>query len=147
MWLGKQTHESSICTTSLTLSLIQGDRAPSRCMKYTSTEKRAKAMGPDAPARKARKGEESHDTPTREAREGEESHDTPTREAREGEESHDTPARKSAQRWGVTWRTCAWRRGVTWCPDGRILSASRFRRTITAVVYAPTRGVQLGRIA
>ncbi len=66
-------------------------------MKYTSTEKRAKAMGPDASARKVREGE-SLDTPTREAREGEESHDTPTWEAREGEESHDTPARKSTRR-------------------------------------------------
>ncbi len=46
--------------------------------------KRAKAMGSDAPARKAREGEESHDTPAR--------------KAREGEESHDTPARKSARR-------------------------------------------------
>ncbi len=62
--------------------------------------KRAKAMGSDAPARKAREGE-SLDTPMREAREGEESHDFPTREAREGEESHDTPARKRARRRGV----------------------------------------------
>ncbi len=66
-------------------------------MKYTSTEKRVKAMGPDAPARKAREGE-SLDTPTWEAREGEESHDTTKREARKSEESHDTPARKSARR-------------------------------------------------
>ncbi len=43
------------------------------------------------------------------------SHMTPLREkAREGEESHDTPAPKSARR-----------RGVTWCPEGRILSASQ----------------------
>ncbi len=68
-------------------------------------------MGSDAPVRKTREGE-SLDTPTREAREGEESHDSPTREAREGEESRDTPARKSVRR-----------RGVTWCPEGRILSA------------------------
>ncbi len=66
-------------------------------MKYTSTEKRAKVMGPDAPAQKLREGE-SLDNPTREAREGEESHDTPMREAREGKESHDNPARKSARR-------------------------------------------------
>ncbi len=46
-------------------------------------------MGSDAPARKAREGEESHDTPARKAREGEESHDTPARKAREGEESPD----------------------------------------------------------
>ncbi len=78
-------------------------------------------MGSDAPAQKAREGE-SPDTPTREAREGEESHDTPTREAREGEESPDAL------------------KGASYQP-------SRFRRTITPVVYAPTRGVQLGRIA
>ncbi len=90
-------HQRLPCVEDSALSLIQSNRAPSRCMKYTSTEKRAKAMGPDAPAWKAREGE-SPDTPTREAREGKESHDTLTREAREGEESHDTPARKSARR-------------------------------------------------
>ncbi len=78
-------------------------------------------MGSDAPARKAHEGE-SLDTPTREAHEGEESHDTPTREAHEGEESPDAL------------------KGLSYQP-------SRFRRTITPVVYAPTRGVQLGRIA
>ncbi len=72
------------CVEVSALSLIQGDRVPSRCMKYTSTEKRANS---DAPARKAREGE---------------SLDTPMREAREGEESHDTPARKNARRRGVT---------------------------------------------
>ncbi len=60
-------HQRLPCVEDSALSLIQGDRAPSRCMKYTSTEKRAKAMGSDAPARKAHEGEESHDTPTREA--------------------------------------------------------------------------------
>ncbi len=78
-------------------------------------------MGSDAPARKARKGE-SLDTPTREAREGEESHDSPTWEAREGEESPDALKGESYQ-------------------------PPRFRRTITPVVYAPSRGVQLGHIA
>ncbi len=111
-------HQRLPCVEDSALSLIQGDRAPSRCMKYTSTEKRAKAMGPDAPARKAREGE-SLDTPTREAREGEESPDAP---ALEGEESPDAL------------------KGASYQP-------SRFRRTITPVVYAPTRGVQLGRIA
>ncbi len=86
---------------------------------------------------KAREGEESHDSPTREAREGEESHDTPARKAREGEESHDTPARK-AREGGES-------------PDalkGASYQPPRFRRTITPVVYAPSRGVvQLGRIA
>ncbi len=89
-------------------------------------------MGSDAPARKAREGE-SLDTPSREAREGEESHDSPTRE---GEESHDTPARKA-------------REGEE-SPDalkGASYQPPRFRRTITPVVYAPSRGVQLGRIA
>ncbi len=114
-------HQRLLCVEDSALSLIQGDRAPSRCMKYTSTGKRAKAMGPDAPARKARKGE-SLDTPTWEAREGEESHDTSTREAREGEESPDAL------------------KGASYQP-------SRFHRITTPVVYAPTRGVQLGRIA
>ncbi len=50
-------HQRLPCVEDSALSLIQGDRAPSRCMKYTSTEKRAKAMGPDAPVRKAREGE------------------------------------------------------------------------------------------
>ncbi len=125
-------HQRLPCVEDSALSLIQGDRAPSRCMKYTSTEKRAKAMGPDAPARKAREGE-SLDIPTREAREGEESHDTPTREARKGEESPDAPALEGEE-----------------SPDalkGSSYQPSRFRRTITPVVYAPTRGVQLGRIA
>ncbi len=82
---------------------------------------------------KPREGEESHDSPTREAREGDESHDTP---AREGEESHDTPARK-VREGGES-------------PDalkGASYQPPRFRRTITPVVYAPSRGVQLGRIA
>ncbi len=73
----------------------------------------------------------------REAREGEESHDSPTREAREGEESHDTPARKKAREGEES-------------PDalkGASYQPPRFRRTITPVVYAPSRGVQLGRIA
>ncbi len=83
--------------------------------------KRAKAMGSDAPARKVRKGE-SLDTPAREACKGEESHDTPTQEARNGEESPDAL------------------KGASYQP-------SRSRRTVTPVVYAPTRGVQLGRIA
>ncbi len=91
-------HQRQPCVEDSALSLIQGDRVPSRCMKYTTTEKHAKVRGPDAPARKAREGEESPDTPTK--------------EAREGQESHDTPARKSARRWRVTWR-----------PVGRILSA------------------------
>ncbi len=86
-------------------------------MKYTSTEKRAKAMGPDAPARKVREGE-SHDTPARKS-ECEESPDAP---ALEGEESPDAL------------------KGASYQP-------SRFHRTITPVVYAPTHGVQLGRIA
>ncbi len=75
-------------------------------------------MGSDAPARKVREGE-SLDTPSREAHEGEES---PDARALEGEESPDAL------------------KGASYQP-------SRFRRTITAVVYAPTRGVQLGRIA
>ncbi len=87
-------------------------------MKYTSTEKRAKAMGPDAPARKAR-----HLTPLRGKRAKVRSHMTPlTREARESEESADAL------------------KGASYQP-------SRFRRTTTPVVYAPTRGVQLGHIA
>ncbi len=89
-------------------------------------------MGSDAPARKAREGV-SLDTPTQESREGEESHDTPTREAREGEESPDAPALEGEV-----------------SPDdlkGASYQPSRFRRTITPVVYAPTCGVQLGRIA
>ncbi len=98
------------CVEVSALSLIQGDRAPSRCIKYTSTEKHANS---DAPARKAREGE-SLDTATREAREGEESHDAP---ALEGEESPDAL------------------KGASYQP-------SRFRWTITPVVYAPTRGVQ-----
>ncbi len=92
-------------------------------------------MGSDAPARKAREGK-SLDTPTREAHEGEESHDSPMREARKGEESHDTPMREA-------------RKGEE-SPDalkGASYQPPRFRRTITPVVYAPTRGVQLGRIA
>ncbi len=76
------------------------------------------------------------DAPTQEAREGEESHDSPTREAREGEESHDTPARKSTRR-----------RGSPDALKGASYQPPRFRRTITPVVYTPTRGVQLGRIA
>ncbi len=98
-------HQRLPCVEDSALSLIQGDRAPSRCMKYTSTEKRAKAMGPDAPAREAREGEESPDAP-----------------ALEGEESPDAL------------------KGASYQP-------SRFRRTITPVVYTLTRGVQLGRIA
>ncbi len=66
------------------------------------------------------------------AREGE-SLDTPTREAREGEESHDTPARKGEESPDAL-------KGASYQPP-------RFRRTITPVVYAPTRGVQLGGIA
>ncbi len=86
-------------------------------------EKRAKARSHMTPLRgKAREGEESHDSPMREAREGEESHDTPARKAREGEESPDAL------------------KGASYQPP-------RFRRTITPVVYAPSRGVQLGRIA
>ncbi len=104
-------HQRLLCVEESALSLIQGDRAPSRCMKYTSTEKRAKAMGPDAPARKAREGE---------------SPDTPMREAREGEESHDTPARKNARRWGVTW-----------CPEGRILSAFQISPDYYASCLSP----------
>ncbi len=72
-------------------------------------------MGPDAPAQKAREGE-APDTPTQEARKGEESHDTPMREARESEESADAL------------------KGASYQP-------SRFRRTTTPVVYAPTSGV------
>ncbi len=71
-------------------------------LKFT---KRAKAMGSDAHARKAREGEESPDAP-----------------ALEGDESPDAL------------------KGASYQP-------SRFRRTITPVVYAPTRGVQLDRIA
>ncbi len=118
-------HQRLLCVEESALSLIQGDRAPSRCMKYTSTEQRAKAMGPDAPARKAREGE-SPDTPMREASEGEESPDTPTREAREGEKSHDTPARKNTRRWGVTW-----------CPEGRILSAFQISPDYYASCLSP----------
>ncbi len=85
--------------------------------------KRAKVRSHMTPLRgKAREGEESHDSPTREAREGEESHDTPARKAREGGESPDAL------------------KGASYQPP-------RFRRTITPVVYAPSRGVQLGRIA
>ncbi len=68
---------------------------------------------------KVREGEESHDSPTREGR----SHMTPLRgKTREGEESPDAL------------------KGASYQPP-------RFRRTITLVVYAPSRGVQLGRIA
>ncbi len=55
-------HQRLPCVEDSALSRIQGDRASSRCMKYTSTEKRAKARGPDTPVRE---GEESPDTPTR----------------------------------------------------------------------------------
>ncbi len=80
-------------------------------------------MGSDAPARKAREGEESHDTPARKKRAKVRSHMTPLRrKAREGEESPDAL------------------KGASYQPP-------RFRRTITPVVYAPSRGVQLGRIA
>ncbi len=62
----------------------------------------------------------SHMTTLRgKAHEGEESPDAPMLE---GEESPDAP------------------KGASYQP-------SRLRRTITPVVYAPTRGVQLGRIA
>ncbi len=74
-------HQRLPCVEDSALSLIQGDRVPSRCMKYTTTEKHAKARGPDAPARKACEGEESPDTPTQEVREGQESHDTPARKS------------------------------------------------------------------
>ncbi len=84
--------------------------------------KRAKASHMTPLRGKAREGEESHDSPTREAREGR-SHMTPLRgKAREGEESPDAL------------------KGASYQPP-------RFRRTITPVVYAPSRGVQLGRIA
>ncbi len=86
------------------------------------------------PLRKKRAKVRSHMTPLRgKACEGEESHDTPTREAREGEESPDAAALEGEE-----------------SPDalkGASYQPSRFRRTITPVVYAPTRGVQLGRIA
>ncbi len=91
------THQRLPCVEDSALSLIQGDRAPSRSMKYTSTEKRAKAMGSDAPARKAHKRRVTWN-----------------------------PYAVSARRWGVTWHPYAGsarRRGVTWCPEGRILSA------------------------
>ncbi len=59
---------------------------------------------------------------------------TPLRgKAREGEESADAPAREGKE-----------------SPDalkGTSYQPSRFRWTITPVVYAPTSGVQLGRIA
>ncbi len=62
------------------------------------------------------------------------SHMTPLRgKAREGEESPDAPALEGEV-----------------SPDdlkGASYQPSRFRRTITPVVYAPTCGVQLGRIA
>ncbi len=75
------------------------------------------------PLREKRAKARSHMTPLRgKAREGEESHDTPARTAREGEESPDAL------------------KGASYQPP-------RFRRTITPVVYAPSRGVQLGRIA
>ncbi len=111
-------------------------------------EKRAKARGPDTPTRKAREGEESHDTPARkcarrwgvawhpysESTRKVWSHMTPLRgKAREVEESPDAPAREGKE-----------------SPDalkGTSYQPSRFRWTITPVVYAPTSGVQLGRIA
>ncbi len=72
------------------------------------------------PRRGKRAKVRSHMTPLRgKAREGEESPDAPMLE---GEESPDAPKSASYQ-------------------------PSRLRRTITPVVYAPTRGVQLGRIA
>ncbi len=84
--------------------------------------KRAKASHL-TPLRGKRAKVRSHMTPLRgKAREGEESHDSPTREAREGGESPDAL------------------KGASYQPP-------RFRRTITPVVYAPSRGVQLGRIA
>ncbi len=84
--------------------------------------KRAKASHMTPLRGKTREGEESHDSPTREAREGR-SHMTPLRgKAREGEESPDAL------------------KGASYQPP-------RFRRTITPVVYAPSRGVQLGCIA
>ncbi len=58
------------------------------------------------------------------------SHMTPLRgKACEGEESPDAPALEGEE-----------------SPDASY-QPSRFRRTITPVVYTPTRGVQLGRIA
>ncbi len=67
-------------------------------------------------------------TPLRGKRAKVRSHMTPLRgKAHEGEESPDAPAPDALK-------------GASYQP-------SRFRRTITAVVYASTRGVQLGRIA
>ncbi len=83
---------------------------------------------------RGKRAKASHLTPLSGKRtEGEESHDTPTREAREGEESPDAPALDGEE-----------------SPDalkGASYQPSRFRWTITPVVYAPTRGVQLGCMA
>ncbi len=76
----------------------------------------------------------SHLTPLRGKRAKVRSHMTPLRgKACEGEESPDARALEGEE-----------------SPDalkGASYQPSRFRRTITPVVYAPTRGVQLGRIA
>ncbi len=75
------------------------------------------------PLRGKRAKVRSHMTPLREKRAKVRSHMTPLRgKAREGEESPDAL------------------KGASYQPP-------RFRRTITPVVYAPSRGVQLGRIA
>ncbi len=59
---------------------------------------------------------------------------TPLRgKARKGEESPDAPALEGEESPDALM-------GASYQPSG-------FRRTITPVVYTPTRGVQLGRIA
>ncbi len=86
------------------------------------------------PLRGKRAKVRNHMTPLRGKRAKVRSHMTPLRgKAREGEESPDAPALEGEE-----------------SPDalkGASYQPSRSRQTITPVVYAPTRGVQLGRIA
>ncbi len=83
---------------------------------------------------RGKRAKASHLTPLRRKRAKVRSHMTPLRgKAREGEESPDARVLEGEE-----------------SPDalkGASYQPSRFRRTITPVVYAPTRGVQLGRIA
>ncbi len=68
-------HQRLPCVEDSILSLIQGDRAPSRCMK----------------------------SPRRKSNEGEELSDTATWKAHKGEESHDIPARKIVKLCGIAY--------------------------------------------
>ncbi len=114
-------------------------RAEGRCgSKGISHRRRCRTEKPTVshltPLRGKRAKVRSHMTPLRGKRMKVRSRMTPLRgKAREGEESPDTPALEGEE-----------------SPDalkGASYQPSRFRWTITPVVYAPTRGFQLGRIA